>query len=168
MAKIDPEFPHDIFTFLHKPLRDGDKETFNFLERFLIGPQTLWEEKIAKKFNELTNLIDPALTTQPRFLKDHVGFTSELDNIQVLADFGIGFAPPAWDALAQYLKKAGVEPRMVEIVLKGVSDCHASFDSWMSFSWGEISSRRDHRARAIPSVLDRGAWDVSGCWFMEC
>jgi hypothetical protein len=81
MAKIDPNFPHDLFKFLHKPLRDGDKDTFNFLERFLTGPQILWEEKIRQKFDELTDLIDPALTTQPRLLKDHVGFTKELDNI---------------------------------------------------------------------------------------
>jgi phage tail-like protein len=81
MTKLDPNFAHDIFTFLHKPLRDGDKETFNFLERFLFGPQTLWEEKIHSKLLTINDLIDPAKTSQPRLLKDHVGFTKELDSI---------------------------------------------------------------------------------------
>ena len=81
MAKIDENFPHDMFRFLHKPLRDGDKKTFNFLERFLLGPQTLWEQKIDAKLNTLIDLLDPAKTPQPRLLKDHVGFTKELDSI---------------------------------------------------------------------------------------
>lgn len=81
MAKIDPEFHSDIFKFIHAPIREGDKSTFNFLERFLKGPQTVWEQRIHAKILRLNDLLDPALTEQPRFLKDHVGFTKELDNI---------------------------------------------------------------------------------------
>lgn len=81
MAKINQDFPHDIFRMIHKPIRDEDKKNFNFLERFLLGPQAVWEEKIDPKIRTLIELIDPAKTPQPRFLKDHVGFTKELDNI---------------------------------------------------------------------------------------
>ena len=74
MAKISESFPHDLFRFLHKPLRDGDRETFNFLERYLTGPQTVWEQEIHAKIFKLNELIDPALTNttssieRPRWL----------------------------------------------------------------------------------------------------
>jgi phage tail-like protein len=79
--KINPEFKHDIFRFIHKPIRLKDAENFNFLERFLLGPQAIWEEKLHSPIKRVMQLIDPEKTPQPRFLKDIVGFTKELDNI---------------------------------------------------------------------------------------
>lgn len=81
MAKIDPNFPHDMFKFIHKPIRDEDAKNFNFLERFLLGMQQAWEERIYNKIGTLNDLLDPSKTPQPRLLKDHVGFTKELDFI---------------------------------------------------------------------------------------
>ena len=81
MAKIDQDFPHDIFKFIHKPIREADrKDGRNFVERFLIGKQSIFEDT-QKKIQTLGTLLDPELTPQPRLLKDHVGFTRELNNI---------------------------------------------------------------------------------------
>lgn len=81
MTRVDPDFPYDMFKYIHSPVRKGDIETFNFLERFMLGPQRLWEDKIHSKILKLSELIDPAKTPQPRLLKDHVGFTKELDKV---------------------------------------------------------------------------------------
>lgn len=81
MAKISQDFEHDIFRMLHKPIRDADRNNFQFLERLLLGPQAVWEEKLRPKIFKLIELLDPEKTPQPRLLKDHVGFTKELDNI---------------------------------------------------------------------------------------
>ena len=78
MAKIDPNFPHDIYKFLHRPLRVIDKEQGNdFLERLLLGPQAIFEETFTQ-VNSLSDIIDPAKTRADllQYLKDHVGFTS--------------------------------------------------------------------------------------------
>lgn len=83
MSKIDPTFAHDIFTFLHKPLRDIDrKEGRSFLERFLIGPQNLFEDTQTKT-DTVIDILDPQKTRADllQYLKSHVGFTQELNNI---------------------------------------------------------------------------------------
>jgi len=83
MSKIDPNFPHDIFKFLHKPLRDIDRTEGNtFLERFLLGMQKNFEDTQAN-IKKLIEIIDPSKTRADllQFLKDHVGFTVELNNI---------------------------------------------------------------------------------------
>lgn len=83
MSKIDSSFPHDIFKFLHRPLREIDTaQGKEFLERFLLGPQSIFEDTQAK-IDTLIQLIDPAKTRADllQFLKDHVGFTVELNNI---------------------------------------------------------------------------------------
>jgi hypothetical protein len=62
MAKIDPNFQHDIFTFLHRPLRVLDEEQGdNFLERLLSGPQFIFEAT-QKKIAELKDIKNPAKT----------------------------------------------------------------------------------------------------------
>lgn len=81
--KVDPNFVYDMFAFLHKPLRELDKkEGGNFLERFLIGPQTIFEQS-QLKIEEIKTLNNPALIREDllKYLKDHVGLTSELNNI---------------------------------------------------------------------------------------
>ena len=83
MTKINPNFAHDIFTFLHKPLRDLDKsDGDDFLDRFLLGPQSLFEDTQAK-IATLRDLMDPTKTRPDllQFLKDHVGFTKDLNKI---------------------------------------------------------------------------------------
>lgn len=81
MAKVDPKFPHDIYKFIHKPIRVEDQlNGKQFLERYIYGFQRQLEITF-ENISRLPQLYDPALTPQPRFLKDIVGFTSELDKI---------------------------------------------------------------------------------------
>ena len=157
MAKISPEFQHDMFTFLHKPLRVGDRETFNFLERFLLGPQTLWEQKIHAKILKLNELIDPALTEQPRLLKDHVGFTKELDNI--IGDISdddlrkiISLAVALW-------KKKGLEVGYSDII-RVFTGANVRIFNWFDFRYivgeqqfGESQLGEDAWFISVPGVL---------------
>ena len=116
MAKIDPNFPHDVFTFLHRPLRVLDQEQGdNFLERFLLGPQAIFEQT-AKKIEELKQIKNPAKTRADLlvYLKDHVGFTKELNNItQDLSESDlrklISVGIPIWN-------EKGTEPGYQDIV----------------------------------------------------
>jgi len=81
MGKVNPNFPHEIYRFIHKPIRDADKkEGKQFLERYVMAMQRQLENVMAK-IDKLPQLYDPALTPVPRLLKDIVGFTSELDKI---------------------------------------------------------------------------------------
>ena len=81
MAKIDQNFPHEIYKFIHKPIRVEDQlKGRQFVERYTLAFQRQFEQ-IIDRINTLPQLYDPALTTQPRLLKDIVGFTSELDKI---------------------------------------------------------------------------------------
>ena len=60
MAKINPDFQHDIYKFLHRPLRELDKKKGkNFLERFLVGKQNEFENMQAR-IKTLSTLNDPA------------------------------------------------------------------------------------------------------------
>ena len=81
--KIDENFPHDIFQFLHRPIRIEDATQQNILERFLLGPQKIWEEDIDPKVAEIFDLWVPELTPTEAldYLKPHVGLTRELNNI---------------------------------------------------------------------------------------
>lgn len=83
MAKINSAFVHDIFKMLHRPIRDLDRtEGNNFVERFLIGPQNIFE-LTQKTIDQIKTLNNPATIRADllQYLKDHVGFTSELNNI---------------------------------------------------------------------------------------
>lgn len=83
MSKINPDFAHDIFQFLHLPLRKEDAKNRNFLERFLLGQQKIWEENINPKIEEIADLWVPAKTPDGalKYLKPIVGLTEELDSI---------------------------------------------------------------------------------------
>jgi len=116
LAKIDPTFPHDMFQFIHRPIRIIDRtQGKNFVERFLTGPQTIWEQT-QTKIGELSAINDPATTRVDllQFLKDHVGFTQELNNIT--QDLGendlrklIALAVALW-------KQKGIEPGYENII----------------------------------------------------
>lgn len=81
MAKVNQNFPHEIYRFIHKPIRVEDQlKGRQFLERYIFAFQRQFEQTI-ERINQLPQLYDPALTPQPRLLKDIVGFTSELDKI---------------------------------------------------------------------------------------
>ncbi len=44
MTKVDDSFPHEMYKFLHQPIRVEDQARGNkFLERFTFGPQILFE-----------------------------------------------------------------------------------------------------------------------------
>lgn len=101
MAKVQENFPHEIYRFIHRPIRQEDQlRGRQFLERYIFGFQRQFEEAF-RKIDLLTELYDPAKTPQPRFLKDIVGFTKELDKItNDISDDDlrklIGLAVPLW------------------------------------------------------------------------
>jgi len=105
-----------MFQFIHRPIRIIDeKNGRNFVERFLTGPQTIWEDT-QDKIGELGDINDPAKTREDllQFLKDHVGFTQELNNItQDLEENDlrklIALAVALW-------KQKGIEPGYENIV----------------------------------------------------
>ena len=78
--KIDQSFPHDMFRFLPKDVRDTDET--GILERYLAGPQraweTLWADILALDTLHDIDTIDNAWLT---LLKWTVGWTSELESI---------------------------------------------------------------------------------------
>lgn len=81
MAKVRPEFQHDLYRFIHRPIREADQKDGNqFVERYMFGMQREFEAAF-DKIRKLTELYDPEKTPQPRLLKDIVGLTKELDNI---------------------------------------------------------------------------------------
>ena len=132
MAKINPNFQHDIYKFLHKPLRDIDKKEGNqFLERFLIGKQNDFEAMQAR-IKTLSTLNDPATIRADLlvYLKDIVGFTSELNNItQDLSENDlrklISLAVALW-------KQKGTEPGYSNIIRLFVGKTARIFN-WFDF-----------------------------------
>lgn len=83
MGRIDPNFPHDIYQFIHRPLREIDQRDGNrFLERFVNGMQAVFE-RIQGDIEKIKTLNDPEEIDADllQYLKDHVGFTRELNSI---------------------------------------------------------------------------------------
>jgi len=82
MSKINQSFPHDCFKFIHKPIRDADKDNRYFLERFFLGFQNQFETTY-NNINTLVDLFNPSKAPDEvlQYLKDHVGFTKELEDI---------------------------------------------------------------------------------------
>lgn len=82
MAKIDENFAFDIYRFLHRPIRTEDAKNDYFVERYLIGPQTIWEG-LSQKIMDLKNIIDPEHCREDLlyYLKDIVGLTRDLRSI---------------------------------------------------------------------------------------
>ena len=156
MAKIDQSFQHDMFKFIHKPIRDADiKEGRNFVERFLIGSQTIFEDTQAK-IQTLGTLLDPETTPQPRLLKDHVGFTRELNNItNDISDNDlrklISLAVALW-------KQKGTEPGYANIVRLFIGKTARIFN-WFDFrmivgekAFGEEQLGEDAWLISVPGV----------------
>ena len=116
MAKINPEFAHDIFKFLHKPMREADlKEGDSFVERFLVGPQNIFEDT-QDRILTLRELFDPSKTRADllQFLKDHVGFTKELNNIT--NDITENDLRKLISLAVALFKQKGTEPGYINIV----------------------------------------------------
>lgn len=134
MTKIDQNFAHDMFNFLHKPLRDLDRKEGNeFLLRFLLGPQHVFEDT-QDKIKALNTLRDPAAIRSDllQYLKDHVGFTKELDNItQNLSENDlrklIQLAVPLW-------KQKGTEAGYKNILRLFTGKGSRVFN-WFDFRW---------------------------------
>ena len=158
MSRIDPNFPHDIFRFLHRPLRLLDAEQGdNFLERYLLGPQTIFEDGF-DRIEKLKEIIDPAKTRNDllQYLKDHVGFTKELNNItQDLSDSDlrklISLAVALW-------KQKGTEPGYQNIVRVFTGKAVRVFN-WFDFrlivgekAFGEEQLGEDAWLISVPGV----------------
>ena len=158
MSKIDPDFQHDIFKFIHKPIRELDKRKGNnFLERFLIGKQDDFE-KTQARIKTLSTLNDPALIRADllQYLKDIVGFTSELNNItQNLSENDlrklISLAVALW-------KQKGTEPGYANIIRLFVGKTARIFN-WFDFrfivgekAFGEEQLGEDSWLISVPGI----------------
>lgn len=126
--KIDPNFPYDMFKFLHKPIRDADKEVDNFTERYMKGMQTVWE-LLDSKIHSIQNMNNPAKIRADLlwYMKDIVGLTRDLRNItDGLSENDLRkiiiLAVPLW-------KKKGIEIGFSDIV-----KLFTGFDSRV-FNW---------------------------------
>lgn len=79
--KVNPEFRHSLYRFIHKPIRTADQKVGRqFLERYTLAYQRQFERAF-EVMDKLIDLWDPAKTPQPQLLKDIVGFTTELSSI---------------------------------------------------------------------------------------
>lgn len=133
--KIDPNFAYDMFRFLHKPIRDLDRrEGENFVERFLMGPQFIFEQTNKKIQNDLKTLYNPATIRADllQYLKDQVGFTKELNNITNSLSTNdlrklITLAVALW-------KQKGTEPGYINIVRLFTGKSARVFN-WFDFRW---------------------------------
>lgn len=158
MSKIDPNFPHDMYQFIHKPIRDADRKDGRlFVERFLIGPQTIFEDN-QKEIAKLPDIIDPAKTRSDllQYLKSHVGFTRELNNItNDLSENDlrklISLAVALW-------KQKGIEPGYINIVRLFTGKSSRVFN-WFDFrlivgekAFGEEQLGEDAWLIAVPGV----------------
>lgn len=78
--KHDPSFPYDMFRYLIKPMRDGD--TSGVLERYIAGPQSIFEETHA---NALATLDLANIDSAPDWALDYLlwiaGWTPDLSFI---------------------------------------------------------------------------------------
>lgn len=158
MSKINPDFQHDIYNFLHKPLRDIDRKDGRlFLERFLIGAQAEFEA-MQTRILTLETLNDPATIRADllKYLKAHVGFTDQLNNItNDLSENDlrklISLAVALW-------KQKGTEPGYANIVRLFVGKSARIFN-WFDFrfivgeqAFGEEQLGEDAWFISVPGV----------------
>lgn len=156
MAKIDPNFQHDIFRMIHRPIRVLDEiEGRNFLERFLIGAQIIFEDT-QDKIKTIPELFDPAKTPRPDFLKDHVGFTKELNNIT--NDLSENDLRKLISLAVALFKQKGVDPGYANIV-RLFTGKSARIFNWFDFrmivgetAFGEEQLGEDSWLISVPGV----------------
>jgi phage tail-like protein len=82
MMKINADFTSDLYRFLPRVVREADQKAGGLLERYLLGPQLVWEGQTDDIFrldtlHDLDRIEDQWLP----YLKWTVGWTSELDEI---------------------------------------------------------------------------------------
>lgn len=138
MAKIDPNFKFEIYKMLHKPIREIDqKEGGQLLERFILPMQRHFESAF-KRVKDIALFYDPTQTPEPQFLKDIVGFTSELNHITSKISNDdlrklISLAVPLW-------KQKGLEVGFNNIV-KLLTGKSSRTDTWFDYRFivGETS-----------------------------
>lgn len=131
MAKIDPNFTHDVFRFLPSNVRTLD--TAGTLERFLGGVQQVFESQQAKigeldTLHDLDAIDDEFLT----YLKHHVGWTAELDAITEALSFDqlrklIELSVPFW-------KRKGTEPGIRD-ALRLLTGRDVVIRNWFFYRW---------------------------------
>jgi len=126
--------PTQIYNFLLRSIRDLDqKEGYQFLERFLMGPQSIWET-IDAALNSVPNLW--SITDCPdeylEYLKWIVGWTSELEEVT----YGLSY-----DELRRLIaisgrlwKLRGTEDTIID-VLKFATGARCRYWNWFDYRW---------------------------------
>lgn len=123
-----------IYDFLIKPLRERDVAEGNeFLWRYLIGPQSVWET-IQEKIEAIKDLW--SVTACPdeylQYLKNIVGWTRELDHITENLDYAslrrlIAASVPLW-------KNRSTEDSIIDI-LNILIPARARIWNWFQLRW---------------------------------
>lgn len=155
----------DIYNFLIKPIRDKDIQEGNlFLRRFLQGPQAVWEETQQKVYAikdiwSLTGCPDGML----QYLKNILGWTSELDNITSQLDVLtlrrlIGASVQLW--------KTRSNETSLENVLRIIFNQRLRIWNWFDFRFicdeTELSEEREGRDPWI--IYSPGAPEMAEYW----
>jgi phage tail-like protein len=135
MAVVDPNFPHDLYRFIPKNVRDQDAQFNQLLERFLKGPQTVWESSVAT-LQQLPTLhnIDTIADEWLVFLKWQVGWTNGRD-LEAITDSLtddelrklISFSSKMW-------KLKGTELGLAD-TLRVLTGRDVVIRNWFSFRW---------------------------------
>jgi len=141
--------PLRIYNFLLEPIRieDAKAEGKFFVKRFLQGPQDQWAQTQQKIFSikDLWNL-DKVEDKFLPFLKNIVGWTSELESITDLLDSPtlrklIGASVPLW-------KKRGTEDALIDVLLL-VTGARDRIWNWFDFKFvlDETGMGESHQGR---------------------
>lgn len=151
-----------IYNFLLKPIRDADQQEGNlFVQRYLDGPQTLWERAQSTIFAlkdlwSVTDIEDEHL----QYLKNIVGWTKEKITKRVTDALDyfelrrlISISVPFW-------KTRGPEDTIVNI-LRALTGSRVRIWSWFDFRWvldetevGEAHQGRDPWIIELPEDGD--------------
>jgi phage tail-like protein len=126
--------PRQIFDFFIEPIRSSDKrEGHDFLKRWLMGPQEIWETHISKAA-DLRKLWSPAECPDNavRYLAWIVGWTSQLDYI--VNELTLEELRRLISVSVKLWKERGTEPALVDVLyLATGARCRAL--NWFDFRW---------------------------------
>jgi len=155
--------PSQIFDYLILPIREADqREGKDFLKRYLLGPQSVWETT-DQKIKDIPNLWSVVECPDEflKFLKWIVGWTSELDSVTQDLIFDelrrlISISGRLW-------KLRGPEDTIID-VLRFATGQRNRIWNWFDFRWvldetelGEEQEGRDPWMVDLPTPTDVGA-----------
>lgn len=127
-------FDLDMYRFLIKPIREEDQRTGNlFVKRFLMGGQEVWKttEQNTEAIKDLWSITD-CPDEYLQYLKNIVGWTSELDHITKGLDYAtlrrlISVSVPLW--------KSKTTEDAVKQILNVIGPARSRILNWFDLRW---------------------------------